>query len=392
MNRQAQFPSRIHATKSRRSKRDSILATWYRRLLAAADIIPNGSRPWDLQIHDSRFYRRISLNGSVGLGESYMDGWWDVRRLDEFFNRILSAHLDERIINIPRLTAVCRAALGNLQSIARARQVGRQHYDIGNDFYAAMLDSNMVYTCGYWRHANNLDQAQIDKLDLVCQKIGLEPGMRVLDIGCGWGSFARFAAQRYGAEVVGITISAEQLALARERCAQLPVDIRLQDYREIDETFDRIVSLGMFEHVGHKNYRAYMECVASNLAPNGLFLLHTIGRNDVGTGIDPWVTKYIFPNSEIPALARVTEAVDNLFLIEDLHNFGTDYDKTLLAWYRNFDRNWSHFADQLPTYFYRMWEYYLLMFAGAFRSRHLQLWQIVLASKKRARGYSRPLC
>ena len=391
MNRQLPFTDQIQRSGTSSATDDSFLAAYYKRLFALADIVPNGSRPWDIIIRDPRFYRRILLQGSIGLGESYMEGWWDAPQLDELFHRVLRARLNEKVINLPRTTALLGAALKNLQNIRRSKKVGEQHYDIGNDFYAAMLDPYMVYTCGYWREATDLNQAQIDKLELVCQKLRLEPGMRVLDIGCGWGSFARYAAEKYKAKVVGITISAEQLELARKNCAELGVEIRLQDYREIDETFDRVVSLGMFEHVGHKNYRTYMQCVARNLASDGLFLLHTIGLNDQGTGIDPWVTKYIFPNSEIPALTRVTEAFDNLFLLEDLHNFGTDYDKTLLAWFKNFDRNWHRFAAELPQTFYRMWKYYLLMFAGAFRARHLQLWQLVLSPRDTLGGYTRPL-
>ena len=283
-----------------------------------------------------------------------------------------------------------QAKLLNLQTRYLSRRVAERHYDLGNDLYRAMLDPRMIYTCGYWSHARTLDEAQDAKLDLVCRKLGLAPGMRVLDIGCGWGGFAEFAARRYGVSVVGVTISAEQASLGSTRCAGLDVDIRLQDYRDVSGRFDRIVSLGMFEHVGRKNYHEYMRTARRLLAPGGLFILHTIGRNDHGAGIDPWVTRYIFPNSEIPSLQRMAGAIHRQFVLEDLHNFGADYALTLLAWRDNFQRAWSGFAARMPADFYRRWYYYLSMFAGVFRARGLQLWQLVLSPDGVPGGYRRP--
>ncbi len=366
------------------------LRNFYGRLLARADILIDGPRPWDITIHDPRLFARCLRQGTLGLGDAYVDGWWESPALDQFFAHVIAAHLDEQAINIPRRVAALWSRLLNLQDLTRARRVAEVHYDLNNELYAAMLGRRMVYTCGYWRHAEDLDTAQEHKLDLVCRKLQLEPGMRVLDIGCGWGSFARFAAERYGAHVVGVTISHEQADLARQLCADLPVEIRLQDYRAVTECFDRVVSLGMFEHVGHKNYRLYMETVRRNVNADGLFLLHTIGRNDHGSGIDPWVTKYIFPNSEIPGLPAVARAVDRVFVIEDMHNFGADYARTLLAWYENFHEAWPRFESRLPAGFYRLWKYYLLMFAGIFRARGLQVWQFVLAPRGVADGYQRP--
>jgi len=362
----------------------------YRRIFARADIRIDGGRPWDIRVLDRRFYRRLSLFGSLGLGESYVEGWWDAPQPDEFFARLMAAELDEQVVNIPRILAVLSACTRNLQSIGRARKVGEVHYDIGNDFYRAMLGPTMVYTCAYWPNADNLDDAQTAKLDLVCRKLQLQPGMRVLDIGCGWGSFARYAAENYGVRVVGVTISAEQADFARQYCAGLPVDIRLEDYREVSGRYDRIASLGMFEHVGHKNYAAYMACVKRSLVDDGLFVMQTIGRNEPGTGVDPWVTRYIFPNSEVPSLQRTSRAVSGCFVVEDLHNFGADYDLTLMSWFANFNREWPRFRARMPDDFYRVWKYYLLMFAGVFRARGLQLWQLVLAPKRSGSRYLRP--
>lgn len=223
-------------------------------LLKNADITLDGDRPQDLVVHDERLFGRIIRFGTLGFGEAYMDGWWKADAIDVFFARVLSANLEKVIeLNLSSIAALIKAFFVNLQSPSRAFKVGEAHYDLGNDLYEVMLDRRMVYTCGYWKEAKNLDEAQEAKLDLVCRKIGLKAGDRILDIGCGWGSFAKFAAERYGASVVGITISKEQATLARERCHGLTVEIRVQDYREVHEEFDHIVSLGMFEHVGVKN-------------------------------------------------------------------------------------------------------------------------------------------
>jgi len=361
-------------------------------LLAHADIRLDGSRPWDMRLLAPGVPDRIFAKGSLGLGESYLDGEWEADALDEFFTRLLRAGLDQEVRPWRLLGHALRARLLNRQTLRRARTVGEVHYDLGNDFYQAMLDPRMTYTCGYWRHARTLDEAQEAKLDLVCRKLGLRPGQRVLDIGCGWGSFARFAAERHGVEVVGVTISREQAELGRELCQGLPVELRLQDYRELDETFDHIVSLGMFEHVGHKNYRAYLEVAHRCLRDEGLFLLHTIGKPRSGTPTDPWIDRYIFPNGELPAMAQVAKAAEGLFLIEDVHNFGADYDTTLMAWHRNFEAAWPDFAERYGERFHRMWRYYLLSCAGAFRARDVQLWQIVFAKQGMAPlgGYRRP--
>jgi len=351
-----------------------------RELLREVDVKINGDRPWDLQVHDPRLYRRVLSGGSLAVGEAYMDGWWGCEALDQLFYRLLRGRLDQKVGWSWRLVwNVLKAFVLNLQSPDRAYEVGEEHYDRGNDLFRRMLDDRMVYSCGYWRRADTLDEAQEAKLDLICRKLGLEPGMRVLDIGCGWGSFAQYAAAEYGAEVVGITISEEQVDLARERCADLPVEIRLQDYREVDASFDCVVSIGMFEHVGHKNHRTYMETVRRCLKEGGLSMLHTIGSADSTRVTDPWIEKYIFPNGLIPSARQVTEAAGDLFVIEDWHNFGPDYDRTLMAWAERFESNWEVLSDCYSERFYRMWRYYLYQCAGAFRARRNQLWQIVLS-------------
>lgn len=358
-------------------------------LLELANIHVGGEKPWDIAVHNEAFYAHVLSGGSLALGESYMDSWWDTKDLYQFFHKLLTAHIDEHIKeNWNVLLSVLMTKLTNLQSKKRAFIVGEKHYDIGNDLYTKMLDDRMVYTCAYWKDTNTLDEAQEAKLDLVCRKVGLQKGMRVLDIGCGWGSFAKFAAEKYGVEVVGVTVSKEQMELAKEKCKGLPVEIRLQDYRDIDEEFDAIISLGMFEHVGYKNYRTYMKVAHRCLKDNGLFLLHTIGSNLTTFVSDPWITKYIFPNNKIPSLQEITRSKEGLFIIEDVHNFGNYYADTLLAWFQNFDAHWEELQSVYSERFYRIWKYYLLSCAGSFRARRIQLWQIVLSKNGVPGGYT----
>jgi cyclopropane-fatty-acyl-phospholipid synthase len=348
-----------------------------------ADIEVNGKRPWDIQIHDPRFYDRVLTSGTLGFGETYMDGWWDAEKVDELIYRILKNKLQDRIkINPALVWNYVRARFFNPQKW-RAFEVGEKHYDIGNDLYQKMLDKRMAYSCGYWKDATNLDQAQEAKLDLICRKIELLAGQRVLDIGSGWGSFLQFAAEKYGAQGVGVTVSKEQAALANTRKGNLPIETKLQDYRSLEGQFDHVVSVGMFEHVGPKNYRAYFEKVNALLKDDGYFLLHTIGQN-IPSGNDPWVEKYIFPNGFLPTIALIGKAYEDIFSMEDWHNFGPDYDKTLMAWHANFEAHWDELKGSYDERFRRMWNYYLLTAAASFRVRYLQLWQIVFTkiSKK----------
>ena len=359
-------------------------------LLEESSITVNGNSPVDIQIKNDEFYQRVLSQGSLGLGESYMDGWWDVDELDEFFYLVLKDELDKKIRTVMMALQVLKATVFNLGAKSKSFEIGEHHYDIGNDLYEKMLDKRMVYTCGYWKDANNLDQAQENKLDLICRKIGLEKGMRILDIGCGWGSFCKFAAEKYGVKVVGVTVSKEQVELSRKNCAGLDIEIKLQDYRDITGKFDRIVSLGMFEHVGYKNYREFMKIASNSLSDDGLFLLHTIGGNKSVRTTDAWIGKYIFPNSMLPSIKQIARSIEGLFVMEDLHNFSADYDKTLMAWFNNFDKAWPDLKEKNKRYndrFYRMWKYYLLACAGSFRARKNQLWQIVLSKRGVLGGY-----
>ncbi|ADD68567.1 Cyclopropane-fatty-acyl-phospholipid synthase [Denitrovibrio acetiphilus DSM 12809] len=355
--------------------------------LSTADIKTKGDRPWDITIHNDNLFSRVMADGSLGLGEAYIEKWWDCDKLDEFFYRILSVELETQFKSWTDYKEYLRSKLFNLQNRSRAFQIGQKHYDIGNELYKNMLDERLIYSCGYWSHANNLKEAQESKLDLVCRKLQLKPGMRILDIGCGWGGADKFAAENYGVEVVGITVSKEQVELGKCICSGLPVNLELKDYRDISEKFDRIFSIGMFEHVGRKNYKEYFEVAKRCLKDDEIFLLHTIGRNTTSKGSDPWISKYIFPNSMLPSAKDIAEFSEGQFVIEDWHNFGQYYDTTLMEWYRNFNKNWDKLKDKYDENFYRMWKYYLLSCAGSFRARKNQVWQIVFSPKGIKGGY-----
>ncbi len=324
-------------------------------LLKIAGISINGTKPWDIQIYNDQFYSRILSGGSLALGESYMDGWWDSFALDIFFTKIFEAELDKKADVKKMVWNIISAKIFNLQKEKRSYEVGKKHYDLGNELYSHMLDRRMVYSCGYWKNAKNLLRSQEEKLDLICKKLQLKKGMKILDIGCGWGSFAKFAAEKYKVQVVGITISKEQAKFAKELCKDLPVEIKLDDYRNLQGTYDHIISIGMFEHVGYKNYKIYMSVVNKCLKEKGTFLLHTIGGNKSVHTTDPWIHKYIFPNSMLPSAKQITAAAEDFFVLEDWHNFGEDYDKTLMCWYKNFEQSYKLLKNKkYDERFYRM--------------------------------------
>ncbi len=359
-------------------------------LLEQAGVLLNGDRPWDVQVHDPRTYRRILRDGSLGVGETYMEGWWDCDQLDEMMTRVLGLELDRKLHPWFHWFYLLQSMLINFQKPLRAFEVGEAHYDIGNELYQRMLDRRMIYSCAYWRDAKTLDQAQEAKLDLIGRKLMLEPGMRVLDIGCGWGGTARFLVERFSVKVVGITISRKQADLAKEECLGLPVEIQVKDYREVNEKYDRIVSIGMFEHVGYHNYHTYFQIINRCLIKGGLFLLQTIGNNRSEVTTNPWVKRYIFPNSMLPSAKQISEAAEGLLLLEDWHNFGIDYDRTLMHWLRNFQHHWRELVHYYDERFFRMWKFYLLSCAGSFRARRNQLWQLVFSKQGLPHGYVAP--
>ncbi|HEY5946566.1 MAG TPA: cyclopropane fatty acyl phospholipid synthase [Kofleriaceae bacterium] len=355
-----------------------------RELFGLAGIEIGGHAPGDIRVSDPRFYERVLRDASVGFGEAYMDEWWETDALDVTIDKIMRANLKQKITGSWRMRALTvKAIMLNLQAKARAGASIEAHYDIGNDLYTRMLDPRMVYTCAVWDKATNLTEAQEHKLDLVCRKVGLEPGMKVLDLGCGWGGFASWAAEKYGCTVLGVTLSKDQVALGNQLWKHLPVELRLCDYRDVKGTFDRVVSIGMMEHVGPKNHRMMMETIDRCLKPDGISLVHTIANNKSLRHGTPFIEKYIFPNAVAPSLAQIGRAMEGLFVCEDLHNIGPDYDPTLMAWWDNFDRTYSEISHRYDRKFYLMWKFYLLAAAGASRSRDGQLYQVVMTKTGR---------
>ena len=352
-------------------------------LLEGAGVPIDGPEPWSMRVHDDRVWERLVRERELGIGESYMDGWWDCDRLDEMLAKVLASDIRGAIRPSVKLVATAaKSVVANRQTVRRARKNASHHYDIGNDLYEAMLDRRMTYSCGYWRDATDLDAAQEAKLDLICRKLKLEPGMRLLDIGCGWGSLVAFAAERYGVSCVGISPAAHQLELTRTRCEGLDVEIRQADYRDLTGSFDRVTSVGMMEHVGPRNLPAFFKTCDRVLAPGGVMLHHTIGVLRTKHYTNPWIDKYIFPGGILPSMAQLARSIEPRWVIEDVHNFGPDYDRTLMAWHANIETAWG----DLPAYderFRRTWRYYLLASAAAFRVRELQLWQIVFTRTRR---------
>jgi cyclopropane-fatty-acyl-phospholipid synthase len=370
------------AVLGRAVRHQSAAAKRLAEFLAPCDIQLGGDRPWDIHVHDERFFHRVLLDGTMGLGESYMDGWWDCDTLDEFVFRAHQADPYARVGKWRTALLSLRSHLLNQQTRSRSAAVAKQHYDLGNDLYSAMLDRRMQYTCAYWKDARDLDEAQEHKLHLVCRKLHMRPGMTVLELGSGFGGLAYFMATEYGCRVVAYNISHEQVEYARQLCAGLPVRIENKDYRHAAgewQQFDRVVSVGLCEHVGYKNYGAFLALARQRLKDGGLFLLHTIGANNTQVTTDAWINKYIFPNGMIPSLRQLSQAMEHGWVVEDLHPFGPYYDPTLMSWWKNFDRAWPMLRARYGDRFYRMWRFYLLGCAGTFRARKLQLWQFVLS-------------
>lgn len=363
-------------------------------ILAQAGISVNGENPWDMKISDSKVFKQIWRDPSLATGETYMEKRWDSDQLDEMFYR-LTRHIEpEKIYSLSTfISFLVKHYICNQQSPFRSQKVAKKHYDLGNDLYQAMLGETMAYTCGYWDKAETLDQAQQAKYDLVCRKVELQPGDKVLELGCGWGSFAKYAAEKYQVEVTAVNISKQQMAFAKDSCKGLPIKLFTTDYRNQKIynpqaiQFDKVVSIGMCEHVGYRNYKRFIKIARQNLKEDGLFLMHTIGKNRSVNFADPWIRKYIFPSGMLPSVKQIAAASEECFVMEDLHNFGNDYDKTLMAWFNNFEQHWPALKEKYDDRFYRMWKYYLLTCAGAFRARSMQLWQYVFSPKGKFNGY-----
>jgi cyclopropane-fatty-acyl-phospholipid synthase len=365
----------------------SLLESKYQDLLSKADIQINGDRPWDIKVHDKKLWKRVFLDSHLGLGESYMEGLYDVEDLEEFFYRItfnllLETKSEKHHKGIYSLVVGLISRMFNMQTINKSKGAAVQHYNAGNDLYEKMLGDSMAYTCGYWKDTDSLDQAQINKFNLIAKKLGFKPGMKVLDIGCGFGSAMAFFAKEYGIEVTGVTLSKEQAKYGNDNYKDLPIEIKLMDYRLIDkkEKFDRIYSIGVFEHVGYKNYNNFMKLCKDLLIDDGLMLLHTISSNVSIKNTNSWISKYVYPNAMLSSMTQIAKSSEKSFILEDVHNFGHYYHTTLMAWHKNFNDNWPQLSQNYDDVFYRMWNYYLLICAGSFRARYMQLYQVVFSA------------
>lgn len=366
-----------------------------KKMLAEIGVTLNGNQPYDIQVHDPRLYTMLLTKQSIGAGEAYMEGMWDCEQLDELFYRVCRHKLYDQIYSKKTSAWLnLRNTFINQQSRIKSELVAKQHYNLGNRLFELMLGKSMAYTCGYWKDTQSLDEAEFAKYDLVCRKLMLKPREKVLELGCGWGGLAKFMAEKYGCEVVAFDIGEKPAEYAKKHCAGLPVKIYQCDYRDThvynpeNIQFDKLVSVGVLEHIGYKNYHRFLEIAHSFIKEDGIFLLHSIGRDTSAKYCEPWIDKYIFPNGMLPSLKQIGDAFEKRFVVEDHHNFGAYYDKTLMAWYKNFNEHWPELKSTYDERFHRMMNYYLLCCAGGFRARNMQLWQFVLTPQGLLKGYN----
>ena len=351
-----------------------------RRVLEDANIEIGGNRDWDIHIKNKSNFNKIFLQGEIGFGESYVKGYFECKKLDELIYKLLcKLPYKENLSSMSSIYSFILKIFINPQNMRRATKVAKKHYDIQPSFFKEILDKRMIYSCGYWHNTTNLDEAQEKKLDLIAQKLEFYPGMKVLDIGCGWGGSAAYFSEKYKVQVVGITISEKQYKYAVKNNSNELVSFILCDYRTHCNQYDAIYSIGMFEHVGEKNYSTFFQCIKKNLKPKASFLLHTIGGTSTKRIKNTWISRYIFPNGELPSQQQITQSVEKKFIIDDWHNFGCYYDTTLMAWHKNFIKLYPNIkCEYYDEKFFRTWCFYLLSCAAAFRARSLHVWQILL--------------
>ncbi|MEQ8934268.1 MAG: cyclopropane-fatty-acyl-phospholipid synthase family protein [Amphiplicatus sp.] len=348
-----------------------------------------------MRITDPSYYAQIALNPELAFGEAYMEGalTFEEGSVRDFLRLAHGNAVNLRGRPMRRLAADAARRLRRFQQanpIGKAREHVAHHYDLSNDFYRLFLDEDLNYSCAYFEHdGQTLEAAQIAKLRHIAAKLKIEPGMRVLDIGSGWGAMAFYLAEHLGAEVVGVTLSQEQKALAtlraRERGLEKNVEFRLSDYREVDETFDRIVSVGMFEHVGVPHYAEFFEKISDLLADDGVALLHSIGHKGPPNVTGPWIRKYIFPGGYSPALSETFAAIERSGLWAcDVEILRLHYADTLKEWERRFQAARAKVATMFDERFCRMWEFYMSTSEFAFRVGGHMVFQIQLAHQRDA--------
>jgi len=351
----------------------------------------NGSAPVvTFRLHDKALYRKLFLNPELALGEAYMDGTltFEDCTVGDFlalFLRNQSSLRTYPIVKVLRRAWRLMRAFQQYNPAARARRNVAHHYDLGNALYRGFLDEDMQYSCAYFRHPDDsLEQAQINKTRHIAAKLRLADGQRILDIGCGWGGLALALAGLAEVEVTGITLSEEQHAVAEARARALGLADRvhfvLKDYREMDGRFDRIVSVGMFEHVGARHYPEFFAAIDRLLTEDGNLLLHSIGRSSPPSATPPWIRKYIFPGGYIPALSEVFAATEARRLwVTDVEVLRLHYAKTLAHWHQRFMARWDEMAALYDERFCRMWEFYLTLAELEMRKGYSMVFQMQIA-------------
>lgn len=383
-----------------------------RRVFAEAgvNIVEKNYSQTEFKSHDIRldsclkksFFRKVYANPSLGLAESYfLDHAWVCDDLVGLIDRIMKADLLSKLSLVMKLRLVLKSlpqffktwVFNKVRS--KPYEIGQQHYDKGNSLYKEMLGSDdMTYSCGLWDDADDLKQAHLNNFDRACQNMKLKPGMKVLDVGCGNGSFLKYAAEKYGIEGVGITVSEEQAKFAREFCEDLSIKIMVRDYRELGEEFfgyfDAIASFGMFEHVGPRNHQTYFKMISKYLKPGARFFFHTIANFKKAIFLDPFIFKWIFPSSYVPTIKQVLNAAKEYFIhIETYDVKAENYAKTLAVWYKRFKDGWESklrhlYYDKVMQgdSFYKMWCYYLASCQALFKVNGKYVLQVVFEKNK----------
>ena len=350
-----------------------------------------------VRFHDPALVRKIALQPKLASGEAYMDGTLTIEdgTIVDFWEVIGRNYKNlERDDSVSRMAAwFQRYVLGPLQQynpVGRARRNAAHHYDLSDDLFDLFLDEDRQYSCAYFATPNStLDQAQADKKRHIASKLLLEPGMKVLDIGSGWGGMGLYLADVADVDVTGVTLSKEQHVVSNQRARNRGLEDRvkflLKDYREIDESFDRIVSVGMFEHVGSRHYPEFFNKVRDLLKDNGVMLLHSIGWTGEPSNTNPWMRKYIFPGGYTPSLSEVLAVMERVGLFPtDIEILKTHYAETLKHWHRRFHENRDRVRDLYDERFCRMWEFYLLGSEWSFRSSNHMVFQLQLSKERHA--------
>ncbi|MEB2845625.1 methyltransferase domain-containing protein [Rhizobiales bacterium RZME27] len=349
-----------------------------------------------MRLTDPKLYKGLVFNPELAAGEAYMDGtmrFEEGSTLQDFLTLFSVNRLSLGSYPLQKVLRAIKMRFRKRQQSNRkgqAQQNVAHHYDLGNEFYKLFLDDNMLYSCAYFREeGETLEQAQRNKLRLLAAKLGLKPGMKVLDIGCGWGDLALYLASLEDVQVLGVTLSKEQQALASERAQKAGladrVKFELRDYRDVTEKFDRIVSVGMFEHVGVHHYDEFFAKINTLMPDDGVMVLHSIGHMSPPGMASPWLRKYIFPGAYSPALSEVFEVVEqNSLWVTDLEFLRVHYATTLAHWNQRFQANRNRVIELYDERFARMWEFYLISAEMMFRTGSQMVFHMQLSRKRAA--------